>query len=97
MEKKMKQFGAIMHGHAGGILEQVFAGDYIHLSAHDQRLIRQDFMETSDEIGIGAREYARRIGAGNLQAYADVMRVRERNGWSLVSGGDAGANRGEVK
>jgi hypothetical protein len=76
----MKDFGAIMRGHAHGILEQVFNAEWIELDATAQKLVAQDFLEAS-EGGMTARQYHLNIGRGNLRSYADVMIVRERRGW----------------
>lgn len=76
----MKDFGAIMRGHAHSILEQVFSAEWITLDAPAQKLVAQDFLEAS-ELGCTARQYQRNIGEGNLASYAKVMIVRERKGW----------------
>jgi hypothetical protein len=76
----MKDYGAIMLGHAYGILEQVFNAEWVKLDAEGRKLVAQDFLEAS-EHEVTAREYARRIGAGNLEAYAATMKVRFRLGW----------------
>lgn len=77
-----KDYGAIMRGHAYGILERVFGAEWIKLDSHAQALVAQDYLDAESEDKCGAREYARRIGRGNLASYAQVMAVRERQGWT---------------
>lgn len=79
---KMRDFGAIMRGMADAALESAFGAEWIHLDSARQRLIRQDFLEASEEENISASEYRGRIGSGNLKSYGDVMIVRERKGWN---------------
>ena len=74
-------YGDIMIGHANGILAQVFGADWGKLPDEDARLVCVDFLDAANGEGLGAREYARRIGSGNLQAYADTMQARARKGW----------------
>ena len=81
MKPAMKDFGAVMRGLADAALENVFNAEWIKLSSADAKLVRQDFLEASEENRIGASEYSRRIGKGNLQSYADTMQARFRKGW----------------
>jgi len=76
----MQDFGAVLRGMGHNALEIVFNAEWIGLSESDARLVLQDFLEASQE-GVTANQYARRIGRGNLQAYADTMQARFRNGW----------------
>lgn len=73
----MKQFSTQAHYLAHNALQAAFGAEFTNLQEHDAFLIRQDFLEAE----CPASEYARRIGRGNLQSYADVMVVRERKGW----------------
>ena len=66
------KYSAIMSGHAAGILKQVFGEEWIKLE-RGTAVVIEDFLDASIEDNIGAREYQRRIGAGNLQAYADTL------------------------
>ena len=68
----MSKYGAVMSGHAAGILEQIFGAEWIKLE-RGTAVIIEDFLDASMEDNISAREYQRRIGEGNLQAYADTL------------------------
>lgn len=55
-------------------LGTVFGSEWITLSDADRDNVAQDFADAVREDGADALEYRRRIGAGNLQAYAEVIR-----------------------
>ncbi len=71
---KPDKYGAIMRGHAFGILEQVFNAEWLVLESADQRKIADDFLDAANGENCSAREYARRIGAGNLASYARCLK-----------------------
>lgn len=73
----LARFDPEMHNRASAALAGTFGMEYAVLREDDARLVRIDFLEA----GIASSEYARRIGAGNLQAYADTMQARFRHGW----------------
>lgn len=56
----------------------VFGQEWAMLSPSDKTLIVRDC--TDDGKGIDLAEYRSNIGIGNLQSYAEVMRVRYRKG-----------------
>lgn len=64
------------------LLRESFGPEFDKLSNTDAALIGRDFLEATEEDGIDSDEYLRRIGRGNLQSYAEVMRVRARKGWN---------------
>lgn len=66
---------------AHDICQQVFGAEWRSLSAEDRENVAHDFSDAMREDQCTGLEYARRIGAGNLQSYADVMRARVRKGW----------------
>ena len=70
----MDKYGAIMTGHAYGILEQVFTAEWINLENKDQQKIALDFLDAANNEDCSAREYQRRIGAGNLAKYARCLK-----------------------
>ena len=55
-------------------LARVFGAEWSALSSSDQALIVRDCCEDGGVDNY--REYRANIGAGNLQAYANTMRVR---------------------
>lgn len=59
-------------------LETAGQSEFLALSRADQHNILRDFADALVEDNCGAIEYLRRIGAGNLQAYADCIRPRGR-------------------
>lgn len=69
-------YGSIQRSHAAGILAQVFPGEWETLSAVQRYLVSVDYLDAANEEDIGAREYARRIGAGNLASYGRTMEAR---------------------
>jgi hypothetical protein len=54
------------------VLGQMFPGEWHALSAYDRSAIIVDAIDAA-EHGCDAAEYKRRIGAGNLQSYADAL------------------------
>ena len=55
---------------------QIAAGsEFLALTRADQDNVAADFAAALAEDNCGALEYMRRIGRGNLQAYADCLRV----------------------
>lgn len=54
-----------------------FGNEYRNLSREDRRRVTEDFTAAWTEDGCNAHEYRRRIGRGNLQSYADCLRVGE--------------------
>jgi len=68
------KYGAIMTGHAYGILEQVFNAEWVNLEGKAQQRIALDFLDAANNENCGAREYARRIGSGNLAKYARCLK-----------------------
>ena len=64
------------------LLHEAFGQEFDKLTNTDAALVGRDFMDARKEDDIDSREYARRIGRGNLQSYAEVMRVRARKGWN---------------
>lgn len=55
---------------------QTAAGrEYLNLSREDQARVAADFAAALAEDNCGAIEYMRRIGAGNLQSYANCLRA----------------------
>ena len=73
----MTTYGAIPLKHAAGILAQVFGDEWPAISRADAELVCADYLCAVDEDNCGAREYQRRIGRGNLQSYADCLRVHK--------------------
>ena len=70
---------------AYSVLRAEFGDEFDQLTNTDAALIGRDYLDgydDPDETDFDSREYARRIGKGNLQSYADVMRVRETQGWN---------------
>lgn len=57
-------------------LNATFQSEWMALSANDRANIARDFTLAMNEDKIGAIEYRARIGAGNLQAYANCLRPR---------------------
>ena len=56
-------------------LQTAAGAEYLKLSREDQARVAADFAAALAEDNCSAIEYARRIGTGNLQAYADCLRV----------------------
>lgn len=77
----MKDHGQVLAQYGDAALQSAFGREYFDLDAEGKRLVLQDFLDANAEDGTSASEYKRRIGAGNLASYADVMRVRARRGW----------------
>ena len=61
-------------------LREVFGHEFDALSNTDAALVGRDYLDAAED-DCDANEYARRIGRGNLQSYAKVMRVRVQKGW----------------
>jgi hypothetical protein len=82
--KPANDYGAITRGHAAGILAQVFGAEWQGLTAAQRYLICVDYLDAANEEDCGAREYARRIGAGNLASYGRTMEARSNSSrpWS---------------
>lgn len=72
--KTMNDYGAIMTGHAYGILEQVFNAEWINLDGKAQQKVAADFLDAANAADMGAREYQRCIGTGNLANYAKCLK-----------------------
>lgn len=51
-----------------------FGREWDMLPACDRAKVTADFVQATNEDGAGASEYRRRIGAGNLAAYADCLK-----------------------
>lgn len=77
----MKDHGMVMRGLADAALESTFGAEYIKLDSEGARLVRQDFLDASEEDNVSAQEYRRRIGVNNLAAYAETMKARAKQGW----------------
>lgn len=72
----MSKYGAILSGIADAQLESSALGaEYIVLGSDDAKLVRDDYMDAANKDRCTAREYARRIGTGNLAAYVACLRV----------------------
>lgn len=72
------KYGAIMAGHAAGVLEQTFGGEWIHLK-RGAGVVACDFLDAAKIDGTTARDYANNIGKGNLQRYADTLLATPRS------------------
>ena len=57
-------------------LQTVAGSELLALSRADQDNVAADFAAALAEDNCGAVEYMRRIGSGNLQAYANCLRAR---------------------
>ena len=80
----MKAFNAGSKSIARAALGTAFGSEYataVQTDAAGMALVLQDFLEAHTEDNLGAAEYSRRIGRGNLQAYAATMRARAARGW----------------
>lgn len=56
-------------------LQTAAGAEYLALSREDQARVAADFAAALAEDNCSAIEYTCRIGAGNLQAYADCLRA----------------------
>lgn len=65
------------HESAAVSLRLVFGNEYDQLKTEDQKqLIRADYLLAFNEDHCTVSEYKRRIGKGNLQAYANCLSVK---------------------
>lgn len=65
------------HDAAAVSLRLVFGDEYHALSSSDAQNVRADYLLAFREDACTVGEYKRRIGAGNLQAYANTLRVSQ--------------------
>lgn len=72
-----KQFSPQQKELAKEALDAFFLSEYCLLDNEGKMLIVQDFLEADVSI----MEYHRRIGAGNLEAYAQTLKARLVRGW----------------
>ena len=73
-KEKQDKYGAIMRGHAFGILEKVFGAEWVAVeSAADRAMIAEDYLDAAHEDDCSVREYQRRIGRGNLASYIRTL------------------------
>ena len=61
-------------------LGEAWGQEFESLSRDDAVLVARDYLDAV-EGDCDSAEYRRRIGRGNLQAYADCMQVRAKRGW----------------
>jgi hypothetical protein len=82
--KPENDYGTIQCSHASNILAQVFGAEWDTLLGLARYLVVVDYLDAANEDGTGAREYARRIGAGNLASYGRTMVARANSArpWS---------------
>ena len=83
-EIKMGTFAPGSRSIARAALGTAFGSEYpaaVAADAAGMELVTQDFLEARTDDGVNSIEYARRIGRGNLQAYAATMRARAARGW----------------
>jgi hypothetical protein len=70
----MNRNGAIYRGIAMAQLESVFGHEFTGLYAGDMKRVTADYIDAAfSDPACTALEYARLIGRGNLQAYADTL------------------------
>ena len=56
------------------VLRVTFGAEWRSLSEQDRANVVSDYMDAVREDQCDSREYQRRIGEGNLQAYAECIR-----------------------
>lgn len=70
------KYGSIFAGLCVAAFEREFGREWIELDSERSRVVARDFADASEEESLSVREYARRIGRGNLRAYADTQLAR---------------------
>jgi len=71
------------HQWAMNELTKIAGAEYAHMSRYHQRLVVRDFLDTIKSEDCPLTTYARRIGHGNMQSYANCMAIREQKGWDV--------------
>lgn len=67
--------GMVLDGICDAFLEVAFGREWIDLDLEGRRLVMADFVDASESEELSVSEYWRRIGRGNLEAYADCLKA----------------------